>query len=599
MNAVIQKRLELLREEMKKAGVDYYMIPTADYHSSEYVDEYFKAREYFSGFTGSNGTLVVGRDTAGLWTDGRYFIQADRELEGTGITLFRMMEEGVPEIPDFLYEQMKEGQTLGFDGRTVSCREGRKLEEKLEKKGIKIIYEKDLAAEVWAERPEKPCHSITVLPEEISGKSAAEKLEDVRKKIRDAGAEYLLLSKLDDLMWLLNIRGNDVECNPVALSYGFLTQEEVYFFIQRPEVTEEFEKYAKENHIIWKDYDGIGDFLKGYEYKGKVFLDERNSNYSLFKIIDGRAGHVSGDNPTEQMKAVKNETELSRIEEVYRKDSAAVIKFIYWLKKNIGKTEITEISAAEYLDNLRRNTEGFLDLSFPTISAYKDSAAMMHYEATEENHKTLSAEGMLLVDSGGQYMGGTTDVTRTIVLGPVDDEIKKHFTLVAVGMLQLTDAKFLYGCTGRNLDILARQPLWNQGIDYKCGTGHGIGYMLNVHEGPQNIRWRFADGSKEAVIEPGMIVSNEPGVYIENSHGIRTENILVVKKERKNGDGQFLCFDTLTFVPVDREAINVSWMQPADIERLNRYHAQVYEKTQEYLTEEEREWLAEATAPIE
>ena len=261
--------------------------------------------------------------------------------------------------------------------------------------------------------------------------------------------------------------------------------------------------------------------------------------------------------------------------------------------------EITELSAARYLDDLRRNTEGFLDLSFPTISAYKDSAAMMHYEATEESHKTLAPEGMLLVDSGGQYMGGTTDVTRTIALGKIEDEVKKHFTLVAIGMLQLTEARFLYGCTGRNLDILARQPLWNEGIDYKCGTGHGIGYMLNVHEGPQNIRWRFTDGMKEAVIEPGMIVSNEPGVYVENSHGIRTENILVVKKDRKNDDGQFLRFDTLTFVPIDKEAVDTAYMQPVDVERLNRYHAQVYEKTQEYLTEEEREWLAEATAPIE
>ncbi|HBA68705.1 MAG TPA: peptidase M24 [Lachnospiraceae bacterium] len=603
MNTTIRQRLEALRAEMEKEGIDYYLIPTSDFHSSEYVDGYFKTREYFSGFTGSNGTLVVGQDMAGLWTDGRYFIQAARELEGTGIDLFRMQEEGVPEIPDFLCGKMKEGQTLGFDGRTVSCKEGRKLEKKLSgkmagEKGIRIRYEQDLAEKIWTERPELPCHKITVLPEEISGKSTEEKLDEVRKKVKEAGAEYLLLSKLDDLMWLLNIRGSDVACNPVALSYGFLTPDKVYFFIQQPEVTEEFKKYAKENNIVLRDYHEIADFLKQYEYKGKVFLDEGSSSYALFKIVTGRTGYVAGNSPTELMKAVKNETELARIEEVYRKDSAAVIKFIYWLKKNIGKQEITEVSAAEYLDNLRRNTDGFLDLSFPTISAYKDSAAMMHYEATAENHKVLSPEGMLLVDSGGQYIGGTTDVTRTIVLGEISDEIKKHFTLVAVGMLQLTDAKFLYGCTGRNLDILARQPLWNCGIDYKCGTGHGIGYMLNVHEGPQNIRWRFPDSFKEAVIEPGMLVSNEPGVYKENSHGIRTENILVARNAEKNGDGQFMCFDTLTFVPIDREAIELSYMQPIDVERLDRYHARVYEKTQQYLTQEEREWLREATAPL-
>ncbi len=600
MNKEIQGRLGLLREAMKKEGIDFYMIPTSDFHNSEYVDDYFKAREYFSGFTGSNGTLAVGQDMAGLWTDGRYFIQAAQELEGTGIELFRMQEEGVPEIPDFLYEKMEEGQILGFDGRTVSCKEGRRLEKKLtEGKGIKINYGADLAAETWKGRPGLPCHKITVLPEEISGESAAEKLDKVRRKIKEAGAEYLLLSKLDDLMWLLNIRGNDVECNPVALSYGFLTQKEVYFFIQEPEVTEEFTQYAKENHIIVKDYNGIMDFLRGYDYKGKVMLDESNSNYALFKTVIGQTEYVPGDNPTELLKAIKNKTELAKIKEVYRKDSAALIKFIYWLKKNIGKMEITEISAAEYLNHLRQDVEGFLDLSFPTISAYKDSAAMMHYEATENNYKTLAPEGMLLVDSGGQYMGGTTDVTRTIVLGGIDEEVKMHFTLVAAGMLQLTDAKFLYGCTGRNLDILARQPLWSHGIDYKCGTGHGIGYMLNVHEGPQNIRWRFTSAMKEAVIEPGMVISNEPGVYKEGSHGIRTENILVAQNAEKNGDGQFMEFDTLTFVPIDKEAINTAYLQPADLERLNRYHAQVYEKTQEYLTDEEREWLKEATAPIE
>ncbi len=600
MNTAIQERLGLLREAMKRDGMDFYMIPTSDFHNSEYVDDYFKAREYFTGFTGSNGTLVVGQDMAGLWTDGRYFIQAARELEGTGVELFRMQEEGVPEIPDFLYGKMEEGQVLGFDGRTVSCKEGRKLEKKLaEGKGIKINYGKDLAAEAWEGRPELPCHKIMVLPEEVSGESAAEKLSKVRAKIKEAGAEYLLLSKLDDLMWLLNIRGNDIECNPVALSYGFLTKEEAYFFIQEQAVTEEFIRYAKENHIIVKSYDGIMDFLEGYDYKGKVLIDEANSNYALFKTVAGRAEYVSGDNPTELLKAIKNKTELAKMEEVYRKDSAALIKFIYWLKKNIGKREITELSAAEYLDNLRRDVEGFLDLSFPTISAYKDSAAMMHYEATEDNCKILAPEGMLLVDSGGQYMGGTTDVTRTIVLGRIEEEVKMHFTLVVAGMLQLTDAKFLYGCTGRNLDILARQPLWSRGIDYKCGTGHGIGYMLNVHEGPQNIRWRFTSAMKEAVIEEGMVISNEPGVYKEGSHGIRIENILVAKNEEKNGDGQFMGFDTLTFVPIDKDAIDTAYMQPADLERLNRYHAQVYEKTQEYLTDEECEWLREATAPIE
>ena len=603
MNQIIAARLSSLRKEMEKAGMDYYMIPTSDFHNSEYVNDYFKVREYFSGFTGSNGTLVVGQEMAGLWTDGRYFIQAEKELEGTGIALFRMQEEGVPEIPDFLYETMQEGQTLGFDGRTVSGRDGRRLQKKLSEKKfaknpISIQYKQDLAEQVWTERPALPSHEVLVLSEKISGCSTAEKLKAVRKKIRAAGAEYLLLSKLDDLMWLLNIRGRDVACNPVALSYGFVTQEELYYFIQQQEVTPAFRDYAKENGIVLKEYEEVADFLEQYEYKGKVLLDTRNVNYTLLQGLNGRTEYVEGANPTEHMKAVKNETELCHMEEIYRKDSAALIKFIYWLKHNIGKIEITELSAAAYLDGLRGKMDGFLELSFPTISAYKENAAMMHYEATPQNNKVLAPEGMLLVDSGGQYIGGTTDVTRTIVLGEISEEVKRHFTLVAVGMLQLTDAKFLYGCTGRNLDILARQPLWNLGIDYKCGTGHGIGYILNVHEGPQNIRWRYAPGMQEAVLEAGMVVSNEPGVYKEGSHGIRTENILVVRKGEKNSDGQFLSFDTLTYVPIDRDAIEPAYMQPSDIERLNRYHAAVYEKTAEYLTSEERTWLAEVTAPI-
>lgn len=602
-NEVIRQRLEALRQEMAKAGMDYYMVPTSDFHNSEYVDDYFKVREYLSGFTGSNGTLVIGKDRAGLWTDGRYFIQAEKELQGTGVDLFRMQEEGVPDIPDFLYEQMEPGQTLGFDGRCVSCREGRKLEKKLSEekfahKKVSICFADDLADRIWQDRPSLPSHKIMVLSDEISGRTVKEKLQEVRTEVRKAGAEYLLLSKLDDLMWLLNIRGKDVECNPVALSYGFLTQEEFYFFIQKEEVTEAFEAYAQANGIVIKAYEDVQDFLKQFAYQGKVMLDESNINYTLFQMLDGQAEYVTGNNPTERMKAIKNAMELSKMEEVYRKDSAAVIKFICWLKKNIGKQEITEISAAEHLDHLRQEIDGYLDLSFPTISAYKENAAMMHYEATEENHKVLAQEGMLLVDSGGQYMGGTTDVTRTIVLGEISEEIKKHFTKVAVGMLQLTDARFLYGCTGRNLDILARQPLWEMGIDYKCGTGHGIGYILNVHEGPQNIRWRFTEGMKEAVIEAGMVISNEPGVYREGSHGIRTENIMVARNGEKNGDGQFMYFDTLTYVPIDREAIDIRYMQPVDVERLNRYHAAVYEKTVEYLTEEEKAWLAEATAPI-
>lgn len=595
---VIRERLTKLRERMAEEGVDYYMISTSDFHQSEYVHDYFKAREYFSGFTGSNGTLVVGSETAGLWTDGRYFIQAQKELSDTGITLYRMQEEGVPDIPEYLHGQMQPGGTLGFDGRTVSALAGQHLMEKLADKGIKLFYERDLSDLVWKERPALPAHKISILPDKICGQSMQEKLNAVRKAMEQAGAAYLALARLDDLMWLFNIRGSDVACNPVALSYGFLSHTETYLFIQQEELTEEFRQYAKENGILLKDYHEIKKFLEEFVYKGKVLIDCKNMNYTLYQTIKDRTGIVPLTNPTEALKAVKNSTELSCMEKIYEEDSAAVIKFICWLKRNVGKTEITELSAAEYLDGLRRDIDGFLDLSFPTISAYKENAAMMHYEATPGCNREIKAQGMLLVDSGGQYMGGTTDVTRTIVLGEISDEIKKHFTLTAIGMLRLSDARFLYGCSGRNLDILARGPLWDAGIDYKCGTGHGIGYILNVHEGPQSIRFRFLEGAKEAVLEAGMVVSNEPGVYVEGSHGIRTENVIVVKKGEKNSDGQFMYFDTLTWVPIDKDAIDLSLMQPEDIRRLNRYHQTVYEKMKGYLTEQEREWLKGATAPL-
>lgn len=593
----IKDRVRLLQEKMKSENIDFLLIPTADYHNSEYVSDYFKVREHFSGFTGSNGTLVVGRENAGLWTDGRYFVQAEKELDGSGITLFRMLEEGVPTIKEYLKQNMKEGEILGFDGRVIDASYGKGLEETLQHIKTAFHYEDDIAGNLWTDRPDMPCAPVTILSEEICGQSVDDKFKQIRSVMQEKQCSAHLLAKLDDLMWLLNIRGADVECNPVALSYGYLTMTDFYLFIQEQAVNEELRQYAVKHNITLKSYDEIEAFLEE-SAEGKVLLDEKNINYRLYRILKNKAEIVSDVNPSEKMKAVKNPVELENMEKVYLKDSVALTKFIFWLKRNIGKIPITEYSAAMYLDNLRREVDGFMDLSFPTISGYKENAAMMHYEATETDNSELAPEGMLLVDSGGQYLGGTTDVTRTIVLGEIDDEVKKHFTAVAVGMLSLSAARFLYGCTGRNLDILARAPLWNMDIDYKCGTGHGIGYMLNVHEGPQSIRWRYVESVKEAVIEAGMVMSNEPGVYKDGSHGIRTENVIVARNGVKNGDGQFMYFDTLTYVPIDLDAILPEYMQKSDIERLNAYHKAVYEKVSPYLTEDESRWLKEATRPI-
>ncbi len=598
MNHDITERLSALRKLMEERGVQYYYITTADYHNSEYADDYFKEREFMSGFTGSNGNLLVEADSARLWTDGRYFIQAEKELEGTGIKLMRMAEEGVPTTVEYLEQNMKEGETLAFDGRTVTIRLGQQMEEMIEKKQGHILYQADYVNEIWTDRPGRKCEKIFALEEGICGKTVEEKLEMVREDMQKEGCHNLVLSKLDDIMWLYNIRGNDVECNPVALSYAVITKNKSYLFLQKEAVTDSLAEWLKNQPVELGEYDDVMEFLKNNTWDGSVLLDKENMSFAIYKLVKEAAEVELGENPTEGLKAKKNDVEMEQMRQVYLKDSLVVCRFMKWLKENIGKIPMSELSAAEYMDNLRRQTEGFIELSFPTICGYNENAAMMHYQATEDNFKELKAEGMLLIDCGGQYLGGTTDVTRTYALGTVTEEMKKHYTAVAMGMLRLLNGRFLYGCTGRNLDILARGPLWDMNIDYKCGTGHGIGYILNVHEGPQSIRWRFTEGMKEAVLEEGMVLSNEPGVYIEGSHGIRTENIMVVKKGEKNGDGQFMHFEGLTFAPIDLDLIDPSFMEKRDIENLNRYHREVYEKIAPLMTGEEAEWLRRVTRPV-
>lgn len=594
-NVVILERLKALRSAMQEAKIDYYMMPTADFHNSEYVNDYFKVRKYFSNFSGSNGTLLVWQEGAGLWTDGRYFIQAEKELEGTTVELFRMMEEGVPTIEGFLEAEMKEGQTLGFDGRVISARDGKKYEKVLKEKRVKFVYDRDLAESIWMDRPGFPAGKVTALEESVAGKGVKEKLQETRDKMAAEGADSMLLTKLDDIMWLFNIRGCDVECNPVAMSYAYITCDAALLFIQTKTLNEQVQEHLAAQDIIVKEYAEIVEYLQELSGKRCILIDDRYCSYMMYKVLAGKQTLIEKKNPTELLKAIKNPVELANMEKIFLKDSVALTKFIYWLKTNIGKMEITEISAADYLEKLRREIPEFLDLSFPTIAGYKENGAIVHYTATEESNAILAPEGMLLVDSGGQYVGGTTDVTRTIVLGPVSDEIKLHYTMVAVGMLQLSAARWLYGCTGRNLDILARQPLWNMGMDYNHGTGHGIGYILNVHEGPQNIRWRYSEGMAEAVLEDGMLTSNEPGLYITGSHGIRIENAVVARNDVKNEYGQFMHFETLTWAPIDMDAIDEKYLTDNTRALLYGYQRAVYEKVSPYLTEEEREWLRKET----
>ena len=603
-NTVIRERLASLRAKMKETGIDYYMMPTSDFHNSEYSADFFKVREYFCGFDGSNGTLVVSKDFAGMWTDGRYFIQAENQMKGTGVDLYKMMEPGVPTISEFLVDNMKEGQVLGFDGRVISTSIGQDLEKKLSKVKATLKIDTDLAEEVWQERPALPCHDMYVLSDELCGKSFKEKLSDVRKKMEEEGTSAHLLSKLDDIMWLTNLRGNDVECNPVALSYAYITMDEFVLFVQEKEVTAEVKAYCDKVGIELKDYHQLTSFLEGVKFAGDVLYDKRNTNFLTFKTLTDKAKESGVElkdvkNPTELMKAIKNDTEIKNIREVYLKDSAKLTEFIYWVKKNVGKIPMTEYTAAMKLDGMRAQIPGFIELSFPTISAYNANAAMAHYEATEDNAAEVKAEGMLLVDSGATYMGGTTDVTRTIVVGKISDEIKKHYTATVAGMLELADARFMDGCTGRNVDIYARRALWDIGIDYNHGTGHGIGYILNVHEGPQGIRWKYVEGASEALLKPGMIVSDEPGVYIEGSHGIRIENIVEVVSRLENEFGKFYGFEHLTYVPIDLEAIDTEFMKPEAKELLNRYHAEVYKKIEPLIEDQDvKAWLKEVTRAI-
>lgn len=584
---------------MAQRGIDIYVVPTSDFHDSEYVGEHFKARKFITGFTGSAGTAVITMTEAGLWTDGRYFVQAERQLEGSTVTLYRMGEEGVPTVDEFLAEKLPENGCLGFDGRVIGGTWGRRMEKLAEKKNGTIHCNEDLIDIIWEDRPALSKEPAFILEEKYAGKSTAEKLAAVREAMEKEGADYHILTSLYDIAWLLNVRGGDIECVPVVLSYLVLTEKECIWFLQEEIVDEKLRTYLNENHITTRSYDAIYEYVLDIPANAKVLLSAGQVNYRIVSSLNEDITIIDKPNPTLLMKAVKNPTEVDNTRAAHVKDGVAVTKFMYWLKNNIGKTKITEISASDYLENLRKEQENFLGISFNTISAYGANAAMMHYSATPESDTELKPKGFLLVDSGGHYYEGTTDITRTFALGPITDEMRTHFTAVCRSNMNLAHAKFLYGCTGLNLDILARGPLWEMGIDYKCGTGHGVGYLLNVHEGPNGFRWRVvAERNDSGVLQEGMITTDEPGVYLEGKYGIRTENELVCHKSCKNEYGQFMEFENITYAPIDLDAIDPEQMTKREREYLNEYHAMVYKTLSPYMTEEENEWLKRYTRAI-
>lgn len=594
----IGERLTALRSEMEKRKIDIYIIPTSDFHESEYVGDYFKAREYMTGFTGSAGVAVVTPNEAGLWTDGRYFVQARKQLAGTEIELFPSGNEGVPTVYEFVEANLPEEGTLGFDGRVVNAAAAKRYEQLIHERHGRMAVDEDLVGKIWTDRPPIPLHPVWILPEEYSGESAESKIDRIREKMKKVHANVHIISSLYDIAWILNIRGGDIAHVPVVLAYLLITDHNVDLFIHGEVVDNKVVSYLAECGVRVFEYDTFYETLRDIPVC-TVLLDSHLVNYRIRKSLNKHIRIVDAPNPSERMKAIKNDTELKNTRMAHLKDGIAVTKFMYWLKTHVGKETITEYSAGEYLDSLRRSQKNFLDLSFDDICAYGSNAAMMHYQASRENCAELKPEGMLLVDSGGHYLEGTTDITRTFILGPISDQQRLFFTKVAAGNMRLAHAKFLHGCTGINLDILTRGELWQMGIDYKCGTGHGVGHILNVHEGPNGIRWRQVPERKDSgVLEAGMITTDEPGVYIDGEYGIRTENELLCVKKEKNEYGQFLAFENLTYCPIDLDGIDPSLMDESDRVLLNAYHKNVYETLSPYMTEEENEWLKEYTRAI-
>lgn len=593
-----------LRDRMKELGIDAYLVPTADFHESEYVGEFFKCRHFLTGFNGTAGTAVITMDKAGLWTDGRYFVQAEEQLSGSEIKLYRMGESEFPTLDEFLEEELPVDGCLGFDGRVVNSELGYGLQNLLQEKNVTINCSKDLVGEIWTSRPAMSCEPIWSLDVKYAGKSTVEKLSDLRDAMKKNKAQIHLMTALDEIAWLFNLRGNDIVNNPVFLSYALITQDEAYLYVQKEAIKEDT-KMGKEvcaalaeAKVQVKEY---AEFLQDVAAlkNEKVLLERKKASFAVCESLDASCRIIDEMNPCATMKAVKNATEIENMRKAHLKDGIAVTKFMYWLKHTIGTCDMTEMTAAHKIEELRAEQGNYIEPSFVTIAAYKENAAMCHYHPSDEVCKKLKPEGLLLVDSGGQYLEGTTDITRTYALGPLTEKEKEYYTIVAAAMLKVSTMKFLHGCRGINLDYTIREAFWKRGLDFAHGTGHGVGYLSNVHERPNGLRWKVVPERQDsAVIEPGMICSDEPGLYFAGDFGTRTENLILCVEDEKNEYGQFLKFEFLTKAPIDLEALDTRFMDDADIERLNTYHKDVYETISPYMNDEEKEWLKHVTREI-
>lgn len=620
----LQLKLQRIRQRMMEEGIDAWLVVSKDYHQSEYVGDYFKCREFISGFTGSAGSVLVLQNEAGLWTDGRYYLQAEKELDGSGIELYKSGEEDVPEIEEFLQQSLPEGACFGVDGRTICMSEYRKLKKKLDKKKISIRLDCDLTGDIWTDRPPMSCMPAWELKPCFAGMTRTEKLQLLRQKLKEEGADCSLISSLEDIAWALNVRGGDIACTPVVLGYLLIREKDAVWFVQPEAINKNLADKLSGDGVRIRDYHEIDDFLSAELEDDIIYLDPDRTNMHILEQVKkkNRMKHkvVEGRNITLLPKAVKNPVEIKNMFLAHKKDAAACIKFICWLKKNVCQSEreggrdhtgtnkltvrsgmepVTEISAAKKLEEFRREQEHYLGPSFDTIAGYADHGAIVHYKAASDTDRILKSENFILIDSGGHYLEGTTDITRTIALGPLTQEQKHHYTLVLKGNLNLAAAKFKYGSAGVSLDCLARKALWKEGMDYNHGTGHGVGFLLSVHEPPNAFRNHVGEREDSCIrMEPGMITSNEPGIYLAGKYGIRLENLLVCKESEKNEFGRFLAFETLTLVPFERDAILADELDDWERDWLNRYHARIREEMTGYLNAEEMEWLKQVTEKI-
>ena len=593
MRQSIKERMHALRMTFPPNYIKAFIIPSTDPHLSEYVAPHWMSREWISGFTGSAGTVVVLMNEAGLWTDSRYFLQAAKELEGSGITLYKEMLPETPSITKYLSQKLKPGESVSIDGKMFSVQQVEQMKEELAAYSLQVDLFGDPLKRIWKDRPSIPNSPAFVYDIEYAGKSCEEKVAAIRAELTKKGAYALFLSALDEIAWTLNLRGNDVHCNPVVVSYLLITQDDVIYFISPEKVTKEVNEYLKEQHVKLKNYDEVETYLNTFTGRN-ILIDPKKTNFTIYSAINPKCNIIRGESPVALLKAIRDEQEIAGIHAAMQRDGVALVKFLKWLEEAVPSGKETELSVDRKLHEFRAAQPLYMGESFDTIAGYKEHGAIVHYSATPESDVPLQPKGFLLLDSGAQYLDGTTDITRTIALGELTEEEKTDYTLILKGHIALAMAKFPVGTRGAQLDVLARMPIWKYGMNFLHGTGHGVGHFLSVHEGPQSIRMN----ENPVVLQPGMVTSNEPGVYKAGSHGIRTENLTLVCKDKEGMFGDYLKFETITLCPICKKGIVKEMLTNEEIEWLNNYHQIVYEKLSPNLNEEEKAWLQEATASI-